>query len=94
MYERDVIAQKNNRLFCCLSFRDFEPKILIKGIHTKKFLNVQKKVDFFLMKKGVHIMNQKEQNKVYVTVLFFYSIFNTSSCRKPEIQNDLPKRIC
>jgi len=46
------------------------------------------------MKKGVHIMNQKEQNKVYVTVLFFYSIFNTSSCRKPEIQNDLPKRIC
>jgi len=43
--EQDVIAQnvytkcaklvdkKNNRLFCCVSVLDFEPKILIKGVH-------------------------------------------------------------
>ena len=33
------------------------------------------------MKKGIHVVNQKKQTKV----------FNMSSCRKPEIQNDLPK---
>jgi len=29
----------DNRLFCCVGVRDFEPKILIKGVHltnTKK----------------------------------------------------------
>ena len=43
-------------------------------------------------------MNPKKPPKIYVTVLPF-SIFNMSSCRKPEIQNGLPKitkitRIC
>ena len=28
-----LVDEKNNRLFCCVSVRDFEPKILIKGVH-------------------------------------------------------------
>ena len=42
------------------------------------------------MKKGIHIMNQKKQTSMS-PYYFFYSIFNMSSCRKPEIKNDLPK---
>jgi len=37
------------------------------------------------MRKGIHSVNLKKQMKIC------YSIFNMSSCRKPEIQNDLPK---
>ena len=45
MHKYDAIAQKvytkcakpvdekNNRLFCFVRVRDFEPKILIKGVH-------------------------------------------------------------
>ena len=43
------------------------------------------------MKKGIHIMNQNKEKKKYCHLTTFYSIFNMSSCRKPEIQNDLPK---
>ena len=28
-----IVDAKNNWLFCCLSVHDFEPKILIKGVH-------------------------------------------------------------
>jgi len=42
------------------------------------------------MKKGIHIMNPKKQ-KCICHRTTFYAIFNMSSCRKPEIQNDLPK---
>jgi len=28
---------KNNRLFCCVSVRDFEPKILTKGVNLTNF---------------------------------------------------------
>ena len=42
----------------------------------------------FLMKKGKHIMNPKKALCYRTT---FYSIFNMSLCRKPEIQNYLPK---
>jgi len=28
-----LVDEKNDRLFCCVSVRDFEPKILIKGVH-------------------------------------------------------------
>jgi len=28
-----VVDEKNDQLFCCLSVRDFEPKILFKGVH-------------------------------------------------------------
>jgi len=44
------------------------------------------------MNKGIHIMNPKKPKKIkqcHRTTL--YSIFNMSSCRKPEIQNDLHK---
>jgi len=27
------LVETNNRLFCCISVRDFEPKLLIKGVH-------------------------------------------------------------
>jgi len=27
-----LVDEKNNRLFCCVSVRDFESKILIKGV--------------------------------------------------------------
>jgi len=27
-----LVDEKNNRLFCCVSVRDFEPEILIKGV--------------------------------------------------------------
>ena len=37
------------------------------------------------MRKGIHSVNLKKQMKIC------YSIFNMSSCRKPEIQNALPK---
>ena len=37
------------------------------------------------MKKSIHIINQKNHPTT------FYSIFNMSSCRKTEIQTDLPK---
>jgi len=43
------------------------------------------------MKKGIHIMNQKKSKAKYMSPYYFYSIFNMSSCRKPEIQNDFPK---
>ena len=42
-----------------VSVHDFEPQILIKGVHLSNF----EKVDFFLMKKGIHIMNPKKQKK-------------------------------
>ena len=43
----------------------------------------------FLMKKGKHILNPKKALCYRTT---FYSIFNMSIyCRKPEIQNYLPK---
>jgi len=36
-------------------------------------------------------MNPNKQNKSIRHRTTFYSIFKISSCRKPEIQNDLPK---
>ena len=32
-----LVDEQNNRLFCCLSDRDFEPNILIKGVHLTHF---------------------------------------------------------
>ena len=45
---------------------------------------------FFFMKKGIHIVNLKSKMKIcHLTT--FYSIFIMCSCRKPELQQDLPK---
>ena len=41
--------------------------------------------------KGVHRTNFEKAKKGTYHRTTFYSIFNMSSCRKPEIQNDLPK---
>ena len=38
-------------------------------------------------------MNPKKQNIRICHRTTFYSIFNMSSCRKPEIQNGLPKSL-
>ena len=43
------------------------------------------------MKKGINIVNLKNQKRVLYQRTTFYSICKMSSCRKPEIQNDLPK---
>ena len=46
------------------------------------------------MNKGIHIMNNKKgKTKSICHRTTFYSIFNMSSFRKPEIQNGLPKII-
>jgi len=42
------------------------------------------------MKKGIHIINPKQQERIYHHTSF-YSICDMSSCRKSEIQHDLPK---
>ena len=89
VHSQDVIAQRftqkvQNQLmnkimdYFVVSVRDFEPNILIKGVHLTNFdeKKVGQKVDFFLMKKDIHIVNLKKQKHVYVTVLLFilYSI--------------------
>ena len=43
------------------------------------------------MKKGTHIVNLKKQETSICHRTIFYSIFNMSSYRKPEIQNPLTK---
>jgi len=59
---------------------------LIKGVHLTNFKkNFDRKLIFFLMKKGIHIMNPKKDISPY----FF--LFDMSSCGKPAIHNDLPK---
>ena len=42
------------------------------------------------MKKGLQIVNLKKQKSICHRTTV-HSIFNMSSCIKPEIQNDLPK---
>jgi len=49
--------------------------------HIEKY-PVRYKVDFFLMKKGKHIMNQKQLKQVYVND-FFYILY--SICVLPKI---------
>jgi len=41
--------------------------------------------DFFLMKKGIHIMNKKKSKESIYHCTTFYSIFNMSSSGKPNI---------
>ena len=59
-----LVDENNYRLFRFLSVRDFEPKILIKGVHLTN-----------IMKKGIQYKNVKSKI-IYVTVLLFiwYSI--------------------
>ena len=50
-------------------------------------------LDFFLINKGIHIINIKKEQKSTCHSTAFYSIFNMSSCRKPDIYNDLPNTV-
>ena len=69
-FTQNVLNQlMKKRIDCCVRVRDFEPKILIKGVHLTNF------------KKNCSICYRTS----------FYSIFDMSSCIKPEIQKDLPK---
>ena len=43
------------------------------------------------MKKGINSVNLKKAKISTCHRTTFYYIFNRLSCRKPEIQNDLPK---
>jgi len=61
-----LVDEKKNRLFCCASVRDFEPKILIKLKKT-----VGQKVYFLLRKKCIHIMNPKSSKK-YMSPYYFW----------------------
>ena len=86
---------KNNRLLCCVSVRDFESKVkLIKGInltHLKRKCSIESWL--FVLWRKVYILWIQKSKKSICHRTTFYSIFNMSSCRKPEIHNDLPKII-
>ena len=34
-----LVDKKNNRLFCCVSVCNFEPNVLIKGVHLTNLKN-------------------------------------------------------
>jgi len=64
--------KKNHRLFCCVKVRDFEPKLMIKGVdHTKK--KFDRKLIFSYEERYTYYESKKA---IYVTVLPFmlYSI--------------------
>ena len=81
--------KKWNWLFCCVSVRDFKPKIVyIFKIKTKKLLD--RKLIFFYEERYTYYESKKAKNKLCHHTTY-YSIFNVSSCRKPEIQNECLK---
>jgi len=55
-------------LKCNSSVRDFEPKILIKGVHLTNF--EEKTVDFFLMKNNNKIATQKKDISLYYFLFY------------------------
>ena len=61
--------KKNNGLFCCLSVRDFEPNVLIKGVH----LTILEKYLFYRKLKGIHIVNLKKAKNSVCHRTTFYS---------------------
>ena len=76
-------------MFCCV--RVFKPNILIKGVHlTQLKKNSSIESWFCSYEEGGTYYELKKAKTLYVTVLLYF-IFDMSSCRKPEIQNDLPK---
>ena len=77
-----LLDETNYRLFVCL--RDFEPNILIKGVHLTRTVWWEERYNILWI--------QKRKKSIYHRTSF-YSIFDVRSCIKPEIQNDLPKII-
>ena len=70
-----------------VSVRNFESKILIKDLTN---FEKNRKLTFSYEERYTYCY-LKKQNKGICHSTSFYSIFNMSSCRKPEIHNDLPK---
>ena len=76
-----LVEEKKNRMFCCLSVRDFEQKILINCVHIYKFWktnNRNRKLMFFLWEKVYLLLIKQNKTKpVYATVLILilYSIW-------------------
>ena len=65
-----IVDERNNRLFCCLSDRDFEPRILLKGVHLTK---IEKKC---LWRKVYKLLSRKA--KMYMSpyyCFFLYSVW-------------------
>ena len=74
------------------SVRDFEPKILIKGVHLTnwKKLMFDRTLMFFLWRKVYILWIPKRKTNICHRTTF-YSIFNMSSYRNPKLLNGLPK---
>ena len=57
---------KKNRLFCCLSVRDFEPNILIKGVHLtcfEKKPTFDRKLIFSYEERHTYCLSKKAKDK-------------------------------
>ena len=72
-----------------ISSQNIDKKVYILQIMKKTNCLIESW--FLSYKKGIQIVNLKKPKKVHVTILSFYSVFNMSSSRMPEIQNGLPK---
>ena len=73
-----------------ISSQIYWSKVYILQILKKKLFD--RKLIFFLTKKGTHIVNLKKAKTDSCHRTTFYSIFNMSSSRKPEVYTkDLPK---
>ena len=71
---------------CVISRQPYWLKVYVLEILKK----IVRKWFFFLWRKVYILLIQKSKNKACHRTTF-YSIFNMSSFRKPEIHNDLPK---
>jgi len=66
-----LVDEKKNQLFCCVSVRDFEPKILIKGVHLTNKKNLfNRKLIFFLWGK-IYILWIQKSKKRYMSPYYF-----------------------
>ena len=72
------MIEQNNRLFWCVSVRDFEPNIMIKGVHLTNFeTNCLIENWFYSNEEWFTFYESKIAKQVYTTVLLFilYSIW-------------------
>ena len=70
---------------------DFEPNILIKAVHLTNFEKNCSIKSFFSYEERCTYCLSKTAKISICHRTTFYSVFNMSSCRKLEIQNDLPQ---
>jgi len=68
---------------CCLSVRDFEPNILIKGVHLTNFESNCSIESYFFSYEERYIYRISKKAKINTGHgTTFFSVFNMSSCRK------------